>query len=511
MKNDNYKKRLKRGCLLAIAMPFMVIGTSLSATHYIGRRGKSAFEDVRHIVTAPVDEAEQKCGDIPDPTPYIGYGAEEADYFEQPSFVVDYFRNLTEHYPTNNSGNCTYTAAAMLLSYYDVYWNRYIVPDQFNDLAPSEVLSAGDDAFSSPGIIDYYAPVWTKQNPEMREPDPNLDSAEYIRAFEENKREAYTIYLDYMLAHASDNLVSKLYRIALDPTVNAYDFQSDPSPSLGLSGLQVLLNAYFAEFNLGTKIQLNVVYLDDFDNGVIDDSEMHKELRYEAIQRLQSGQPLIIAGRLSKERYGKGRDGGGNQNGAGRHSVVAYAYDSQWDYIVGHMGWKTAPEYTKALLDLEFESFDAFAYLEISPDLEFTPRNYRFDDHGPTAATDLCSHVHGNYVAVDYEDNFYHALQCICGAFEYESHTTAIEQHDNQCHKKVCTECGHVEYVQHSLNFEQIDSQHHREYCLACGYDEEVPHSLIPMYDVGWYCRDCQMVFTYNNPPIISPWTPAQD
>ncbi|MCR5091607.1 MAG: hypothetical protein K6B51_02790, partial [Bacilli bacterium] len=91
------------------------------------------------------------------PTPYDGFGAGSADYFEQPTFVSDYFANLTERFPTNNSGNCGYTAAAMLLSYYDTYWNLNIIPDQFNDLTPSHV-HRDDNHYSSPGVNDYYAP-----------------------------------------------------------------------------------------------------------------------------------------------------------------------------------------------------------------------------------------------------------------------------------------------------------------------------------------------------------------
>ena len=80
----------------------------------------SMMEAFRECDLEPRYGAEIPSGQ-PDPTPYTGFGAQTADYFEQPSFVVDYFANLTEHFPTNNSGNCGYTAAAMLLSYYDVY------------------------------------------------------------------------------------------------------------------------------------------------------------------------------------------------------------------------------------------------------------------------------------------------------------------------------------------------------------------------------------------------------
>lgn len=484
MENKVEKKRFRKVVLFAV-VPHFVVGTSLLAVSScfctdggLKNDGSRRLGSFLSSMEAPL---ECHYSDAPDPAPYTDFGAQTAHYFEQPSFVIDYFANLTEHYPTNNSGNCGYTAAAMLLSYYDVYWNRYVIPDQFNDLTPSFVLSEDDDVFSSPGVNDYYVPVWTKENPEMRQPDPKKDSVEYIRLFEENKREAYIIYLDYMLAYANDNLVSKLYQIALNPAVNAYDFEKEPAPAITPAGLKTVLNNYFTIYNLGNLIQLKTVNFLDFDNGVRDDYEMRKELRCAAIQRLQNGQPLIFFGKLSSEKYGDGVDGGGNQNGTGGHAVVAYGYSD--DYIIGHMGWKSKGEYTCAILDKEFERFDAFAYLEVSPDLEFTPGNNRFYDHGFVGAADLCSHVHGNYVVINYEDDFYHALQCVCGDTYYMPHENVLGLYDERYHRYQCAVCGHERFAEH--RFFQI-------------------------YGVGWRCSVCGAVVE-ELPPGFTPWTHLYD
>lgn len=485
MKNNVEKKRFRKGVLFVTALPF-VVGTSLFAVSCPictdNRLQNKEFQCFDSALSSTDSRLECRYGDGPNPMPYADFGAQTADYFEQPSFVVDYFANLTEHYPTNNSGNCGYTAAAMLLSYYDVYWNRYIIPDQFNDLTPSLVLSEEDDVFSSPGVNDYYVPVWTKQNPKMRQPDTKKDSAEYIRLFEANKRQAYIIYLDYMLAYANDNLVSRLYQIALDPTVNAYDFEKEPSPAITLTGLKAVLNRYFTAYNLSDLIQFKTVSFLDFDNGVISDCEMRKELRYAAIERLQIGQPLIIFGKLSSDKYGGGVDGGGNQNETGGHAVVAYGYSD--DYIIGHMGWKTNNnEYTRAILDKEFERFDGFAYLDISPDLEFTPENDRFYDHGFVRATDLCSHVHANYVTINYEDDFYHALQCVCGDTYYMPHENVLDYYDERYHRYQCAVCGHERFAE---------------------------HRFFRIYGVGWRCSICGAVVE-ELPPGFTPWTHLYD
>jgi len=417
----------------------------------------------------------------PDITPYTGFGAQTADYFEQPSFVVDYFANLTEHYPTNNSGNCGYTAAAMLLSYYDVYWNRYIIPDQFNDLTPSLVLSEEDDVFSSPGINDYYAPVWTKQNPKMDPPKPDDRKSEYAMKYYENEREAYSIYLDYMLARTNDNIVSELYSIALDPNVNVYDFENDPKPSLGVAGMRTVVNHFFAKYGLAGKIEMNYLQLSNFKDYTDKKEYQRKLLREEAIARLQGGQPIVFFGKLSSDKYKNGTDGGGNPTSNGNHAVIAYNYSD--DYIIGHMGWKSKREYTHAILDKEFDEFYAFAYLDVSPDLEFTPENDRFHDHGFVRATDLCSHVHGNYVVINYEDNFYHALQCVCGDTYYMPHENVL---------------GHY------------DERYHRYQCAVCGHERFAEHRFFRIYGVGWRCSVCGDVVE-ELPPGLTPWTHLYD
>ena len=436
----------------------------------------SMMEAFRECDLEPRYGAEIPSGQ-PDPTPYTGFGAQTADYFEQPSFVVDYFANLTEHFPTNNSGNCGYTAAAMLLSYYDVYWNRHIVPDQFNDLTPSLVLSEEDDVFSSPGVNDYYVPVWTKQNPEMDLPKPGDRESEYAMKYYENEREAYSIYLDYMLVWTNDNIVSELYSIALDPNVNVYDFERDPKPSLGIDGMRTVVNAFLAKYGLVGKIEMNTISYQNFDDGSNKEELQRELLRKEAIERLKMGQPIVFTGKLSSEKYGGGVDGGGNQNETGGHAAIAYGYSD--DYIIGHMGWKSKGEYTCAIFDKEFERFDAFAYLDISPDLEFTPGNNRFYDHGFVGATDLCSHVHGNYVTINYEDDFYHALQCVCGHTYYMPHENVLGHYDERYHRYECTICGHERFAEH--RFFQI-------------------------YGVGWRCSVCGAVVE-ELPPGFTPWT----
>lgn len=101
---------------------------------------------------------------IPGPTitlpTYYYDGPNMVPYYEQPEFVKDYFSNLTTNYPTNNVGNCGYVAAAMLLSYYDTYWNPNFIPDQYNNSNLTELDSLDDKTFDSPGVNDIHEDLW---------------------------------------------------------------------------------------------------------------------------------------------------------------------------------------------------------------------------------------------------------------------------------------------------------------------------------------------------------------
>ncbi|MCR5092304.1 MAG: hypothetical protein K6B51_06380, partial [Bacilli bacterium] len=349
--------------------------------------------------------------------------------------------------------------------------NLNIIPDQFNDLTPSHV-HRDDNHYSSPGVNDYYAPVWTEINPKMDPPIEGDRESDYALKYYENEREAYSRYLDYMLARTGDNIISELYHIALDPSVNVYDFEKEPKPLLSVLGMKKLVNEFLTKYGLSGKVEMNYLYYKDINSGFIKEELQRELFRKEAVERLKMGQPLVFTGKLSSEKYKNGLDGGGNQISRGGHAVVAYEYCDDGN-IIGHMGWKGREEYSRMILDKEFETFDSFAYLEISPDLEFTPGNNRFYDRGLIAATDLSSHMHGNRVAIDYGDSNFHALQCVCGDVLYERHQTVVEQ---------------------------FDAQYHRVYCPTCGREELVEHTITRIPRVGWGCPECGLIIAYDDP-----------
>ena len=67
-------------------------------------------------------------------------------------FSTYYFDNLEGNYGLNYKGSCGYIAIAMLLSYYDTYWNDYFIDDYSDQICvmPSNRFEYQD--LLSPGI-----------------------------------------------------------------------------------------------------------------------------------------------------------------------------------------------------------------------------------------------------------------------------------------------------------------------------------------------------------------------
>ena len=456
---DNKKtRRIKMMAFSAFMMPFVAIGAGLAVRE----------TPIQTKTDVQIVHEEYYCG-APS-TAYTGYAAWDCQYYEQPDFVYDYFVNLIENLPTNNAGNCGYTALTMLLCYYDTYWNRDIIPYQYNNRDQTQLKSIKDTDFSSPGVQDFAAKL-DFRGQYMEEPDENSKD-EYVQEYDEYLRKAYSRYLDEMLMHTPDNFISELYDLALDRNntwgTKIWDFARERKPGLDLDRACTLAERYFSKYGLSGKAELVSKWYQDYTS--VPPKFQREYLREDIIMRIQAGQPVIVQGKLSVDSQ-KEDPNAQNNAGAG-HCVVAYAYDKGSDQIIGHMGWKHTGT-TKVSLDQAFQSLDSFAYLDVKEWLEFTPKNYRFRVNGDLMACDLASHVHadGDHRAIiDYGDPDYHALQCICGDVEYEEHFfDELDSMNAQYHAHRC-KCGATDgYEAHSYDeIEPCDAQYHALKC-ACG------------------------------------------
>ncbi len=453
MDNKTKTRRIKTTAWAAFMLPFLAIGASLvskstKATlivdechhnheHLCGDPGYgnsiNVYQDHPFVPTMlPPDQRGltyqgQTPSMLPQATPYTGRD-QYRGYYEQPYFVKDYYANLTVNLPTNNVGNCGYTALVMLLSYYDIYWYEKFILDQYNSPFPEYLDSYDDTSFSSPGVNDFFYTPWKDD-----EDKPKEGSNEERRAFEE--------YLEAMRSpnHVADNLISLLYDFAVPTKI--YDFDKEPKPLTDIDSMARLANEYYLPY-VGIErndAELIPVGLRDFSYLTSDEKEQSQLLREAAIERLLNGQPLMFGGDLRRESGGL-EDPNGKDAKSNGHIAIAYAYNKQTDEIIGHMGWKGVPDSTVVNFDETFETFNGFAYMEVKDHLEYVQSRCCFDVNGtPARPTDLASHVH-KYNTYAYEDESFHVLKCICGDVKYERHT--FVPYFNK--KLVCTVCNKV-------------------------------------------------------------------
>ena len=493
-------RRLKMTAWASFMLPLMAIGGSLAAkplSYYQTDYGTVSEKEYCYL-SGPS-------------TLYTGYGAQSAHYYEQPNFVNDYFKNLKDNFPTNNCGNCGYTAAAMLLCYYDTYWNRHIIPDRFNSV-PSKIRDIDDRDYSSPGVNDFAADIKFDEN--VKEPGEDATKEEIYAYNCYLLDKVYGPYVYEMLKaeHLNNNLMSYLYYLArglyTNPPVQnpIWDFGIE-HPTTSSDGLMIrnLLNLYFDQLNLSPFIEAKLVLHTDFINNLPLSLPLHRErlqkraLRNEAISRIREGQPIIYMGDLMTESgyYDKNQT---YQSGKG-HMAIAYGYDETNNYIIGHIGWKGREEYSQVCLEKDFADFNAFIYLDVKPSLEFTHPNERFlTDQYAVCACNLYSHIHADddhRAAIYYGDLEYHALQCVCGDVAYEEHEYGdLTPYDTLNHALKCV-CGDVRYERHNLTVDSANGLLHTVSC-PCGYSHTAMHHYVQRGFNLYECSVCGWEINHN-------------
>lgn len=330
------------------------------------------------------------------PTYYYN-GPNVVPYYEQPEFVKDYFSNLHTNFPTNNVGNCGYVAAAMLLSYYDTYWDPDFIPNQYNNQDLTELDSLGDKEFDSPGVKDVYENLNGSGSDAMRD------------------------YIYRMLARQDESFVGYLYQTAIEAGV--LNLEVDPGTEANIGEFQTIINYYLSKIpTLDGRVELIVKRYWQMDGST--EGQQRTNLILLAREKIEASQPLIFTGKTLK---------------GGSHGCIAYDYGEQFDSMIVHLGGKSSAMSRQECWH-HFSTLDAFGYLEISPELRTIPNNKRFKVGAQSySCHDLDSFVHKE-VVIPYEDEEYHAIQCSCGKLRYEKHTFISLSSDT----KKCTKCGKI-------------------------------------------------------------------
>ena len=192
-----------------------------------------------------------------------------------------YFKNLVDNFPVNSHDTCNYTAIAMLLSFYDTYWNDSIIADRYEMKA---------DLNSNTHPHNVYSPGVSYENEGIS----NLSSSEYN---------------SYIMSSYNTDFQALLIKIARD-----YGIVTNSSLGLDFNQVRNLLDCYLNVTNICPTNMFNMV--------------TNSQAGYSPIGFIQTfvrmGYPVLL--RL-----------GGSTNG---HTVIAHDYDSSTGEIYVHTGWK---------------------------------------------------------------------------------------------------------------------------------------------------------------------------
>ena len=323
------------------------------------------------------------------------YYYNDSTLYQDDKYVSYYFNNLTNNFGNNKKGSCTYIAFAMLLSYYDTYWDDAIIPENYDMIT---MLSSNELGLNveSPGIYTEGSPIiWD-----------NMSTADYYQVVEQ-----------YSNAHFH----LKLIQMGKEK-FGQYKFDNSDSPcGLNKNQLDELMNYYLHNYM-------------NFDESKINYTSTDNNVRQFVIDNIQNGKPVLV--RMKSTTI----------SGIG-HAFILYDYDETNDELYGHFGWKI-DEYKFEHIKLSTTPYNYFmdaTVLNINT-AHNCSNNYKYSDgydyletYCPCIHSIHESHYH-NPSSWRYYSRISHRGRCsLCGEWVEKPHVVNRDEMENFQAK--CLEC----------------------------------------------------------------------
>lgn len=314
--------------------------------------------------------------------------------YQNDKYASYYFNNLTENFGNNIKGSCTYIAFAMLLSYYDTYWDDTIIPENY-DMITMLSNDKLDLNAESPGIYtENRSLVWN-----------SMSTANYYQVVEQ-----------YSNAHFH----LKLIQMGKEK-FGQYQFENSSSPcGLTYSELADLMNYYLYDYMNFNTSEINYI-------------STSSNVRQFVIDNIQNGKPVLV------------RMGSNNVSGIG-HAFILYDYDESNDELYGHWGWKLEG-YKFEHIKLSTTPYNVFwdaTVLNVSTEHNCS-NNYKYSYNYDCVETYCpCKHnIHEghchNPVRWMYYSRISHRGKCQCGEWVEKPHVINAAEVEN--FQAPCLEC----------------------------------------------------------------------
>ena len=334
------------------------------------------------------------------------------------NYATYYFSELTNNFGNNYIGSCSYTAAAMLLSYYDTYWDDGIIPEHYekNRLSFNNSLPISSQT-NSPGILRETVPQ-------------NVDYSSFV---ESNKDQYFHL---------------KLISIGLETGIDLLgDYVLFPN------SVKDLLEYYFYDILEYDSSDVTVDHITGFE-----------DVREYAINKVKQGIPVFVSAT--------------NPEGSA-HSFIIYDYNEEDDELYCHMGWKNQLNSDGDYLTTHV-SFSSIEYtlFEGAVSISFNTEHSHSDNYVDVSNNTYCScyfSCHPEHEHI-YEsvNNTYHMYSCQCepqGAQIEHDMYLSMSVGTNQ-HGYKCCDCGYIDedtVEEHSFDYWVYqDLTRHRSLC-ECG------------------------------------------
>ena len=396
----------------------------------------------------------------------FAYNTESGEIRYNENCATYYFTELIDGFGTNSEGTCSFVASAMLLSYYDSFWNDAIISDGYEENGSWMYTFWGYRVMESPGI---------KKEPRWVNNDTYSTYGEYIDAFADEYLHLELIRmakddLNYYYSDLAEGLMD------LFGNFKVFDryFYSSVDWSISIPQARDLLEHYLEEREIGSnKITVNCLSFRDVMEDLSDElSEEEKadaadeEIRQQVINKVNNGIPVVYAGFE--------QDSSGNWSG---HALVAYDYDSTNDELIFHSGWNnntdrilkegdSAFNYGKNLYMMWFDINDTnYPHNICSYNYNLTIGQNQL----PTCMCNFSSHPEHRHSPLNgygtYDSNGHNVSCRWCERTFYESHTYSYTLYSASQHKASCN-CGYEIVNNHVV---AIDSTTGLSSCIYCG------------------------------------------
>lgn len=316
----------------------------------------------------------------------IEHGTQVNQIFQTNNFATYYFYNLHNNFAYNVAESCGYVAFAMLLSFYDVYWNPGFVPDVY--LQRVDATLPFGFFTQSPGIVSDFQ-IASTLDPLF--PENSLSVSQYFNYVSTHQNEYFHFYL-------MNIGISKHY---VYPESSSFGIFYDKFQNL----MDIYLMFHINDVSLSNSVSLVNCTCDN-------DLDTKNEIR----RLIDQGIPVIIVG----------------YNDDNAHAMIAYDYSVDQNNKVElyvHMGFSDFSNETHiALSTTEFTNDINAYYLDVSSG-HVCSEVYVVDGE----EVDFCScsfgvhpsHVH-NYEIKTYNSTK-HKNECrMCGDYYLTAHVVRV-------------------------------------------------------------------------------------